>query len=220
MIFLLLSQFPLSLGEFFQAIAIVKLEILHVRPLPLLLSLCISSVCFHSTGIPHLITIIFINVILGTLPLTRTHVNKYSALLLVTIVFSTKFKSVNGSIVNITCQRETSKVVLRISLHLGLNLFSFLLPLGNQGINVFIRISSLLSGYDLISTKLDHLHQLVFAQFRVLLRQSALLDNSSVEEELPVRPFNNFLFHRPFRDESEHLHGLGLTKAMGTIHCL
>src|SRR6056300_1872513 len=110
--------------------------------------------------------------------------------------------------------------MLCIGFHLCLDILSSFLSLSNQGIDVFIRICPLLSRYDLIGTKLDHLHQIFLAQFRVLLCQSSLLDDGSIKEKFSICPLDNFLFHSSLRNESEHLHGFGLPKTMCTIHGL
>ena len=46
---------------------------------------------------------------------------------------------------------------------------------------------------DLVCTKADHVHHLVFRQLVVLLRQPALLDYRRVEEQFAVRALDDLL---------------------------
>ena len=63
-------------------------------------------------------------------------------------------------------------------------------------------------------------NQTISSHSRVLFSQSSLLDNRSIQEQLPVSSFDDFLLDCAFGDESEYLNGLRLAQSMRTIHGL
>mmetsp|Transcript_17228 Transcript_17228/g.39957 ORF Transcript_17228/g.39957 Transcript_17228/m.39957 type:complete len:214 (+) Transcript_17228:3154-3795(+) len=179
---LLDSKATFKSSDGIEAVLVKQLKVVECRALPSLLcrrlrlGLCASAPCIHR------IAEVLIDIVVS-LALPLWQVDKVASVLLVriTIVLTVKRERVHASFV-LGQETKIREVMLGISLQLGLHCVGPFFTLCNQRIDIFISVCTPFPTQDLIRTKADHSHKLVLFQRRMLLCQSALLDDGSVKE--------------------------------------
>mmetsp|Transcript_2587 Transcript_2587/g.10030 ORF Transcript_2587/g.10030 Transcript_2587/m.10030 type:complete len:345 (+) Transcript_2587:674-1708(+) len=206
--------------NFLNSRGVVKLEVVHLLQLGNLRShwLGWASRLRHGAAIVIRLVVVLLTLAFGRIdPVAADdglHVNALWQRGDVFVVFVLEFvKRVLGT------HRELNGL-LRETLHFAIECFGFFFTASHDGVDIFVRDRRRRRVENLLGAKANHRQEFILAEVLLVLLQSSLLNDESIERKFLVRFLDHLLLDATVGAKAEHLYLLLLTDAVRSIHRL